>query len=273
MQILYINLASQNERREFVEKNFADCNYSGWKLNRVDATPASAMREEDVPGDLSWNEKACYRSHERAIRQAMDNGGHAFIVEDDVLFGQLSTRLIDGVVNGLDPDSWDLLFTDIAITDPGTMLDLFRRKRHLKKTEGIVVENLAEYAFAGATAYVVNARSVRKVLALIEAQRQLDVPYDLLLRELAQKGALKVRFAFPFLTSISKYADQSQIQSGAIHIADVVWNSFRRFVWLEGDCAVSDQAMQAVIKDYDDKDVDSMLMILRVFLSEKFEYK
>ena len=61
------------------------------------------------------------------------------------------------------------------------------------------------------------------------------MPFDLVLRNLVFGGELTARVAFPFATSLSIHAEQSQVQPGDTVVADTCWNAFRRLVCADAD--------------------------------------
>ena len=68
--------------------------------------------------------------------------------------------------------------------------------------------NLRGVEFAGSTAYIVNGKSKRKVYDALSAYTNVDLPYDLFLRQLAHRGALNIHSLFPFVTTLSDYCDE-----------------------------------------------------------------
>lgn len=64
---------------------------------------------------------------------------------------------------------------------------------------------------------------------------ELDRPYDLHLRALADEGKLKVGFCFPFLTTVSPAASTSQIQAKEHAGFDLALSAFRRLMFVERD--------------------------------------
>jgi hypothetical protein len=112
------------------------------------------------------------------------------------------------------------------------MVDLIRLRRECAATGRVSLLDLSKMAFGGSTAYLVNGRAKRKVAALLASATRLDVPYDLFLRQLFREKRLAGYVFFPFVTSLSEFAESSQVQSVDAAATDLIWNTFRKLVWL-----------------------------------------
>lgn len=228
----YINLDGATERRIAITNSFAECERTSCDLVRLDACNVDYIIENAIPGKTQPSEKACFISHKMALREAIKALGHAFIVEDDTAFGRATFPRLQGLLQKLDPQSWDLLFTDIGLGNIPDMLSLISLKSALAQHGALRVLPLKGMNYFGSSAYVVNAASKEKLLSLLDEIKTLDHPYDLTLRDLVNQPRIAAYFAFPFLTTISELADISTItHSMNINKRKVLsWNLFRRAI-------------------------------------------
>lgn len=269
MHILYINVLAQQERRSFLEDNLASCAPAHWQIERIDATTPQAI----TPGGLlTPNEIACYHSHQKAIARASELGTHAMIIEDDALFAPQSCALIEGAVQGQSPDAWDVLFTDVAVTDPAAMLSLFQFRQQLRAKNAMHVIDLRELPFCASAAYVINPRSAQKLARLAEHNPE-QLPFDLMLRKAVNDNRLKAQVLFPFVTSLSKFADASQIQPETSQCADLIWNAFRRLIWIGQDTEQALKALLQLPETFRDDEAVAIGNILSAYLSQGFVNK
>jgi GR25 family glycosyltransferase involved in LPS biosynthesis len=270
MDCLYINLNRQIARRQFLERNFAESRLDGWSLSRVEAEDASSLSQEPVAGTLRNSEKACFLSHRKAIRQSLRSTGHVMVVEDDALFGKNSCRNIQTAIASLPESEWDLLFTDVCITQANVMFDLFVTRRRLAEDRRAVFLDLKQMPFAGSTAYVVNSGSKAKLLDVLGQADPLDTPYDLYLRSQIRASNLRARVIFPFPTSLSELADDSSVQVDDASTPDLIWNAFRRLVWAERDAERSLRSLERLDSDNLDAESRAFALILAARMSPRF---
>lgn len=245
MNIFFINLAAQPARRQFVEDNFAQVRREGWHLNRIEAVTAAATR--NITGNISDTEKACFLSHRRAIEAAQHMSGPVLIAEDDVLFGQTSLIAIESALAGMSEKNWDILFTDLVIPLAAPMADFFLLRQRLAQSGQLILVELGNLPFGGSTAYVVNGGAKEKLGHALAACAFLDLPYDLQLRQWVRERILCAYVAMPFLTTVSAFADMSQVQEA--NLADTVWTAFRRLIWLERDSGAATRLLGAMRAD------------------------
>ena len=246
MECFYINLEEQTARRTSVESNFRDACPPGWSMSRIPAVSTRDVERQEVQGSLRPAEKACFLSHLKALEHGLTRAGHVLIAEDDILFGTESAPLIERAVSAALDTSWDVIYTDVCITGVHAMIELFQLRRALAAQQGSRLINLKGISFAAATSYVVNHRSKHKVYDLLRDHHPLNIPLDLLLRQQIHDGKLNACVVFPFATSLSRYADDSQVQVGTGCLTDLVWNSFRRAMWVERDLDVVETTLNAI---------------------------
>jgi GR25 family glycosyltransferase involved in LPS biosynthesis len=269
MDILYINLADQTDRRHALESNFQAVQAPQWSLHRVDAVPARAAAP--VPGRLRDGEKACFQSHIKAIETSKQSDGPVLIAEDDILFGAGSFAAIESALALIPEDSWDLIFTDICITNVHAMLDLLTLRRRAA-AEPFRLINLARLPFAAATAYIVGRNAKEKLLGVVSRNGPRDVPYDVYLQQAIHDGKLRAFVVFPFATGLAPSAENSQVRQSQ-SVQEAAMNAFRRLIWLERDIGTATATLDAVRLRPDDQETAAFLKILAVFLSPQLTPK
>lgn len=85
----------------------------------------------------------------------------------------------------------------------------------------------------------------------------------------ANNNRLRAFVTFPFATTLSPYAENSQIQQ-ARNIQEAVMNAFRRLMWLERDIDQATQTIDRVSLDAQDAETAAFLKILATVLSPRF---
>lgn len=269
MHCHYINLEHATERKMALMRSFETHLRPPWTLSRFSAIDHSIVQARGVQGRIKSGEKGCFLSHMEVMALNQNATEPYMIVEDDVLWGPSTQVTMEKVMHALKGMTWDIVFTDVCIPTMETEVELFHLKRRLAPESSMLLLNLGEMMFAGSTAYVVNHQSTAKILSLLQAQPSLDLPYDLYLRQLFRQGALQGYCVFPFATSLSGESESSQVQAAG-HVADLVWNTFRKMIWQD---ATRDQyldglkAIQANVLDDRSQDFG---LLLSAYLSERF---
>jgi GR25 family glycosyltransferase involved in LPS biosynthesis len=267
MKCIYINLEDAVDRRARFEKNWDEYRGSDWELERLPAVDTHYVTENRVPGTLRPGEKGCFLSHCAAIGMNLDATSPLFILEDDSVLGPRSADTIRNFLAVSDNLEWDIVFTEVGIPQPATMIELFRLRRQLASDE-VRLLDLADYVFAGSTGYIVNPRSIKKLAGLLGACTELNLPYDLQLRKLVYEKKLKALMFFPFVTSLSHNPDQSQIREDGT--ADRIWTVFRQFVAQDRDLDKVKQEIRQIDHDIGDDETRLFGNILAGFAAKSF---
>ena len=234
MDCYYINLDSADGRKHLLEENFAACRKPNWTLTRFPAIDKDYVARNNIAGKAKPAEKGCFLSHRILMGRHLGDDKSYLIMEDDAAFGVHTCAHIDFILEQNKTVDWDILFTDVCIPEMPKMFELLKYRRELAKNKsGVTFLNLGDVLFAGSTAYIVNGKSKNKVHEILSAYRNIDRPYDLYLRQLAHRGALKIYTLFPFVTTVSEYCDQSQIKMAGANPLELTWNLFRRMIWTE----------------------------------------
>jgi GR25 family glycosyltransferase involved in LPS biosynthesis len=236
MRCIYINLDAQSGRRAGVESNFQKTRLPNWSLTRFRAIDTAYVHEHGIPGKLTASEKACFLSHRQAIGQSLEHDEPVYILEDDAILGTGTCRTIELLLSSdLAEKEWDILFTDVGVGSNEDMSELLRlrsklRQETISNAEPTIFDLRSLPSFFGASAYLVNASSKKKLHALLDDGRDLDVEYDTFLRDRMFQSQVKGFCLFPFITSVAPEADVSAIQIGTDHM---IRNAFRRLLWRE----------------------------------------
>ena len=274
MRCFYINLETQPERRLFVERNFS-IHAPKWELERIAAVGKQYIHEHAIAGRLRDGEKGCLLSHINAIRESTKYDGHVLIAEDDVMLGPNSCRVMESALQAFGPTEWDILFTDVCVPEKLSMIELFQLRKNLFANSQIKFLPLKSLVFAGSTAYILHERAKEKILGMLCALRQLDIPYDLLLRQWIRNSRLNGNVIFPFATTLSQYAESSLIQLTETQATDAAWNAFRRLTWFDAEHCPDDplEGVKRIPPSYYDPMTDGFTQILRVLFASNFKTK
>jgi GR25 family glycosyltransferase involved in LPS biosynthesis len=271
MKCIYINLESATSRRAQLEANWAEYAGSDWQLERFPAVDARYIEDNQIPGSLRPGEKACFFSHSAVIEMQRGASAPLFLMEDDMVLGKSTAATVNNFLQVCDSYDWDIAYTDLCIPQPRTMLDLVKLRHELTDSNEVRLLDVKDFAFAGATAYLVNHRSLDKLAGLLAEEEQLDIPYDLVLRKLIYEGKLKGLVFFPFITSLSDEAETSQIQQDVS--ADLIWNAFRKLVWVDRDLRKVWPAVEKINEELCDDESRLLGVLFAGLVSKSFVQK
>ncbi len=167
MKCFFINLDDATARRARLEADFAALAPASWSLQRFRAVTAGDVLAAQCPGELRPVEKACFLSHRRLIEQNEGSSSPLFILEDDAKLGRHTARMLNEFLGANPHLAWDLLYTDVIVPEIGDVVNLIRTRRECEQQRGIALINLERLRFGGATAYLVNSRSLGKLARLL----------------------------------------------------------------------------------------------------------
>lgn len=225
---VYINLPAAADRRREIEASFAAAHTDGWALERFEALGPGDVA--DLPGGISPTEKACFASHRAALGRHLDGDGLVMIVEDDTLFAPRAFVVMEALLTA--GTGWDVLYGD-TVCDYYMMLQLARRRDAMVDRGEHQAIDLAGRHYFAASAYVVGGPAKRRLHAALSSPEAMTQPFDIALRALA--GEFRMAVAFPFLTTVSRAADASQIQTRTDPLFDATLNAFRRLLFVDRD--------------------------------------
>jgi hypothetical protein len=159
------------------------------------------------------------------------------------------------------------------------MLTLYdMRKRTAGKLRLIDIAGLSPdpnaIPVAGSTAYVVNRKTLPRLAAELGAVKTISAPYDVFLWQRIAAHTLSAHAIFPFPTTISRFADSSQIHSQEAAATELLWNAFRRLVWVHSDVEEAEATLARIDpRHFDDKPAEIMAKIVRGMISQHFKGK
>ncbi len=270
MKCIYINLDSAGDRRTRFEANWAANCGADWRLERFAALDTRYVEQHAVGGTLRPAEKACFLSHCSSIALNMNATEPLFVMEDDAVLGPHSAPTIDNFLRVSDNYDWDIVFTEVGIVSPSTMLDLIKLRQELTGKDEVRLLDLAKLPFGGATGYIINHRSLKKIGALLGVHEELHIPYDLLLRKLIYEKKLKGLVFFPFVSSLSSASPSDIRVEGA---ADRIWTAFRQLAWLDRDLDALRPAIERIGEELCDEESRLLGILLAGQVSPSFVTK
>lgn len=276
MQCFYITLREQIERQQLIEKNFADSNFgANWRLDKIEAFDRNYVNKNAPDGKLSAANKSLSLTHRKFYELAFKYDGHVLLCEDDTIFSEDTSKIIEKVIGSLKNKPWDILYTDALFPDPWEMVKLFKLRQRLEKAgKRIDLLDLAKINYCATGAFIVNENSKQKIFELIrEYPSFFDISIDLVYRNLVHAGKLKAFCIFPFVTSLSALADISSIQPQEAQITEMAWTAYRRLMWIEADPVPILSFFDNVNPDYFDDRTLAFSKIMSVMLAEKYFFK
>lgn len=263
LKCVFLNLDSAADRRAAIEESFSAA-APGLTLERFPAIGAD--QAAGFPGSLSASQKGCLLSHRAALAASLETPESLFVLEDDAVFSRFTFPVVSQLLTSA--EDWDVLFTDVGFWEPAALVELTRKRRELGGK--VTLLELAGAQFFGANAYVVRGPSKAKLAALLSRVDRLDVPYDLLLRRLVSTGEVKARACFPFVTTLSSAANQSQISAADRGFFNRAVNTFRRLMFVDRDLSSCLTEAQSL---FGECDMDSKVVgaLCAAMSSEKYE--
>jgi len=270
MKCYYINLGMATNRKLNIENNFLENNSRRWTLTRFPAIDVKYVERNKIPGKLRSAEKACFLSHKYAIKQNLNATEPILVMEDDAAIGKSTCEVVDNFIENSKKFEWDIMYTDVCFTRPNVMVELIQLRKHLSIRKEIRMLNLADFIFGGATSYILNPKSSEKVFNLLNSKTSLDIPYDIYLRQMIKENKIKGFVIFPFVTTLSSISDKSQIQLEETANTDLVWNTFRKMIWMDRKTEDFASSLEKINRDICDEDSNQFGTIISACISNKY---
>jgi len=230
---VYINLDIAIKRNIKIKNNLVENKSNDWTIERFEAINTEYVEEYNVSGKVRDSEKACFLSHKNLINHYKNIKEPLWVLEDDARLGLNSSKKINEIIKIFNEFDWDIIYTDVCITEPTTMVELVKIRAQLALKDQTQILNLISINFAGATSYIINPKSISKICNLINQVNIINEPFDLFLRKLIYENKIKAFVLFPFPTTLSDDAEDSQIQLTATGKTDLIWNTFRKMIWID----------------------------------------
>ena len=203
----YINLDRSPDRRANMERQF-DAFGLGRTYRRFAAIDGATWPPR--PG-IRPGERGIFQSHISVLAEGGKSGRPIHIVEDDIILSPYAAPAINLIVRNGVIDQYDLIFSETLVPPDLRALRQFKSIYDKAMVAGmgfnlarLQIIDLATIRFSGATSYVVNPRSVERILGIYQEHwaKGPVAAFDFVLREEVQAGRLKAACAFPFVTSI-----------------------------------------------------------------------
>ncbi len=78
---------------------------------------------------------------------------------------------------------------------------------------------------------------------------------------------------FPFVTTVSDWAESSQIQTDDTAYTDLTWNTFRKLIWMDRDIEQTRTAIQTIEREVCDDESRLLATIIAACTSSRFVAK
>jgi GR25 family glycosyltransferase involved in LPS biosynthesis len=230
----FINLDRSIARRKSFEEMVARVGASE-RYQRFPAVDGRAV-SPGIPTKLRPGEVGCYMSHLNALKQP--HAGHVHIVEDDAEFAPGIVDMIDQTiarVTDATKNQWDMIFTEVIVSyDTHTFQKLFASYSEFQRDGTVSLIAMKDIHYWGMSSYIVNAKSIAKVAAILESGGPNALPEDHLRVEI-RAGRLNAIVVVPFLTSVSAHNDVSEIIAPENDAITQVVSQFRRAFYIHAD--------------------------------------
>jgi len=218
---LYINLDSSRDRRKRMEAELSSLGLTD-RYQRFEAIRGDGTKEQSQTA-LPGGQLGCWLSHLAVWRLAAGKGSHLHVLEDDAALSPLLPRVLETLE--LDESNWDLIFTDVYFHPPPTpeqFAQLCSAREAFLREQRISLIDLRQLAFTGTTSYLVNQRSLPRLVELLQGGWQSNRTIDVVLQQLIRRGELRARLAFPFLSTMASESEHSTagMQGPAIRALD-----------------------------------------------------
>lgn len=262
MDCIYINLAADIDKRKDIESLFSAYGPSHWVLQRFEAIDKNYVQANSIKGNISDGAKGCFLSHKSLLHQNLGNNNPLLILEDDVVFTSQTFAVIDEILQQLAHNqSWDIIHTDICIPSPGAMIDFYMAKKDTPPNK-INLINLQDKFYASTAGYLINSKSIEKIFNLLNSAECIDQPIDLFYRTLTHAGVINSYVTLPFITSLSSKSKQTNIQTNEHAYTELVWHTYRKFIWLSPDQNLVQDEILKIEKSEISKEDENLMRIV-----------
>lgn len=260
MQVIYINLDRQADRRAHLQKDIASFFPQTWKIERFPAIDKNSLDISKLGARGAPGAIALSMGHREAVRRSVGIDDHLILLEDDTRLSPRTAQGIELAIKELERQPWDIIFTDACIPSIQNMVQLFVAKKSCDMRLNVV--DLHNMQFAGTSSLVFNKNSKEKYLELLNDSVIFTQPIDLLIKQFVWQNRLKAFLTVPYLTSLSKDADASEIQAKGTEMNNLLWNSFRRLMFIDSDPNAFDEGLACFPKDLIQEDTHRLGMLI-----------
>jgi GR25 family glycosyltransferase involved in LPS biosynthesis len=216
------------------------------RISAVDAMIKRILTDSDL---ISNEEKACYKSHAKAIECSLQSNSHSLILEDDVIFSSRTQQALNSILNSRLMDGLDICFAELGLENMTQYPSLYALKNKLFLQNKVSMIDLAGYRFHGSTAYVVNKNSKNKLLNLLKDKSSYTQPYDEDLSSWVREGKIKAKCILPFPVNLNPIEFVSDIRDDKANLYTNTRLGIRRMLGL--DCDHTKPENEKIIKFYE----------------------
>jgi hypothetical protein len=232
----FINLDRNQKRLASVTRNLAEVGLADM-YQRFPAVDGRAVGSEYVT-QLRPGELGVWLTHERLMQANRSSDVHLHVVEDDVLLPADAKDCLNAMLDRADGHlkSWDLIFTEVFLQlEVSTFQVLSEAREKYRQSRSLSYFPLKHLlGFVGATSIFFNRNSIGKYLDLISGNWRKGLPIDIYLRGLVKDQSLDAYVTMPFLTSLSRDTNESDIQ-GPLDVSRRVLNLYRLAAYKDSD--------------------------------------
>ena len=230
MKIFYINLNDAKDRRAEIERQFKKYHTQGDSLVRIPAIDPQDKLIRKRPGTARDSQKSVFLSHLTAIQQAGMEEEPSMVAEDDIKLLPDTIQTIKKIIPQLSEGKWDIIYTDVIITTLDLTNYFYRETRKNQQQRKLSLIPLHNKIYAGATGYIVNPISVKKILKIMSHSNIQNAPWDMTLRHHIHKRNIKAFVTVPFQTTVTEQANNSKNQLKDSIYTDILWNTIRKII-------------------------------------------
>lgn len=185
--IAFINLAHRNDRRNHMDNELVRIGLEAHRFNAIpwqDITPSpeTEVMRRRTPGAIG-----CHFSQVAVMEQALELGKNALVMEDDIIFCSDFMKRIEYIGNWCDSHEWDVIWLGASFhVDPpywhrigksGMPPDCSAQLGYdvLPTDDPRMVKTFGAYV---TFAYIVNHKSIQKILDLFDQHLHTSIGID-----------------------------------------------------------------------------------------------
>jgi hypothetical protein len=237
----YINLDRSYERRAAIEDQLQRAGLLS-SYRRFPAVDGVAL---PVPhgARMAGAGLGCFLSHARLLEGALGARQPIHVLEDDALLSPSFTSVVSHLVKAGGLDQYDLLYTDVILSDPPpyvvkSLIRQFEAATADRATVQFRVLDLRPVSFVGANSYLVSGTSLEKVHDVLkhELSQGPRTAIDLVFEDAVKRGVLKAGCIFPFISSVQLAPEKSTLAPNSLAIRKILAHDLLRYpLYLDGD--------------------------------------
>jgi GR25 family glycosyltransferase involved in LPS biosynthesis len=270
--IYFINLDRRIDRLKSLENDFnlyLDNKIQVTRVSGVDAAGNNLLKSEDL---ISNAEKACYTSHIKAIECSLQSNTHSLIIEDDVCFSNHTQQILSSILCSKLMEGVDICFAELGLENMTQYPPLFALKNKLSLQNKASLIDLDHYRFHGATAYIINQHSKKKLLDLIQGKSSLNQPYDEDISQWVREGKIIAKCILPFPITLNPLEFSSDIRNDRTHFYTNIRLAIRRVLGVDYDHTMPiDEQFNSFYEQHFNPRYDHFLRLINLAYSSEFD--